>query len=91
MDITKFVNDDYILVRSLENEQILFLNNYQDQSSIVVDTELQNIKIDWSSPGEIFTVGGHKHSNDINYTNQIIFYTRRREFLHRVYIPQIVC
>ncbi|CAF4390086.1 unnamed protein product [Rotaria sp. Silwood2] len=87
---TKFVNDDYMLVGSLENEQILFLNNYQDQSSIVVDTKLQNIKIDWSSSGEILAIGGHKRLKDINYTNQIIIYTRRGEILCRVYIPQTV-
>jgi hypothetical protein len=46
--------------------------------------------MDWSSPGEILAVGGHKRLNDSNYNNQIIFYTRRGEFLHRVYIPQTV-
>ncbi|CAF2987513.1 unnamed protein product [Rotaria sp. Silwood2] len=50
-----------------------------------------NIKIDRSSPGEILAVCGHKRLNDINYTDQIIFYTRRGEFLYRVYIPQTVC
>jgi hypothetical protein len=50
-----------------------------------------DIKMDWSSPGEILAVGGHKRLNDSNYINQIIFYTRRGEFLHRVHIPQTVC
>jgi hypothetical protein len=44
--------------------------------------------MDWSSPGEILAVGGHKRSNESTYINQIIFYTRRGEFLHRVHIPQ---
>ncbi|CAF3507506.1 unnamed protein product [Adineta steineri] len=86
---TKFVNDDYILACSLDNGQVLFLNNYQDQSPISINTELQNIKMDWSSPGEILAVGGHKRLNDLNYVNQIIFYSRRGEFLHRVHIPQM--
>ncbi len=46
--------------------------------------------MDWSFPGEILVVGGHKHINDITYTNEIIFYTRRGEFLHRINIPQTV-
>jgi hypothetical protein len=46
--------------------------------------------MDWSSPGEILAVGGHKRSNESTYINQIIFYTRRGEFLHRVHIPQTV-
>jgi hypothetical protein len=49
-----------------------------------------DIKMDWSSPGEILAVGGHKRSNESTYINQIIFYTRRGEFLHRVHIPQTV-
>ena len=47
--------------------------------------------MDWSSPGEILAIGGHKQLNDLNYTNQILFYTRRGEFLHRIHIPQTVC
>ncbi len=46
--------------------------------------------MDWSFPGEILAVGGHKRINDSIYNNQIIFYTRRGEFLHRVHIPQTV-
>ncbi len=46
--------------------------------------------MDWSSPGEILAVGGYKRLNDSTYINQIIFYTRRGEFLHRVHIPQTV-
>lgn len=89
---------------------MLFLNNYQDQSPIAVDTELQSkptvltlsslvdamlsigvgIKMDWSSPGEILAVGGHKRVNESTCSNQIIFYSRRGEFLHRVHIPQTV-
>lgn len=46
--------------------------------------------MDWSSPGEILAVGGHKRSVDSTYTNQILFYTRYGEFLHRVQIPQTV-
>jgi hypothetical protein len=42
IDATKFINDDYILACSLDNGQVLFLNNYQDQSPISVDTELQS-------------------------------------------------
>jgi len=42
IDATKFVNDDYVLACSLENGQVLFLNNYQDQSPIHVNTELQS-------------------------------------------------
>ena len=42
LDAPKFVNDDYILACSLENGQVLFLHNYQDQSPIHVDTELQS-------------------------------------------------
>ena len=49
-----------------------------------------DIKMDWSSPGEILAVGGHQRPNDSNYFNQILFYTRRGEFLHRVHIPQMV-
>ncbi|CAF5142504.1 unnamed protein product, partial [Rotaria magnacalcarata] len=85
---SKFVNDDYVLACSLENGQVLFLNNYQDQSPISVDTELQNIKMDWSSPGEILAVGGHTILHDSSYINQILFYTRRGEFLYRIQIPQ---
>ncbi|CAF0867596.1 unnamed protein product [Rotaria sordida] len=85
---SKFVNDDYVLACSLDNGHVLFLNNYQDQSPISVDTELQNIKMDWSSPGEILVVGGHRYLNDSIYNNQLIFYTRRGEFLHRIHIPQ---
>ncbi|CAF0862827.1 unnamed protein product [Adineta steineri] len=84
----KFVNEDYILACSLDNGQVLFLDHYLDQSPITVDTDLRNIKMDWSSPGEILAVGGHKQLNDMTYVNQIIFYTRRGEFLHRVHIPQ---
>jgi len=47
--------------------------------------------MDWSSPGEILAVGGYKRTNDSTYINQIIFYTRRGEFLHRAHIPQTVC
>jgi hypothetical protein len=47
--------------------------------------------MDWSSLGEILAVGGHKRLNDNDYINQIIFYNRRGEFLHRVHIPQTVC
>ncbi|CAF0999897.1 unnamed protein product [Rotaria sordida] len=85
---TKFINDDYILACSLENGQVLFLNNYHDPSPITVYTDLQNIKMDWSSSNEILAVGGYKNLNDINYLNQIIFYTRRGEFLYRVRLPQ---
>ncbi|CAF1145603.1 unnamed protein product [Adineta ricciae] len=85
----KFVNDDYVLACSLANGHVLFLNNYQDPSPISVNTKLQNTKIDWSSPGEILAVGGHKRVNDSTYINQIIFYSRRGEFLHRVHIPQL--
>lgn len=42
LDASKFVNDDYVLACSLENGQVLFLHNYQDQSPIHVDTELQS-------------------------------------------------
>jgi hypothetical protein len=49
-----------------------------------------DIKIDWSSPDEILAVGGHRRINDSSYLNQIIFYTRRGDFLHRVHIPQTV-
>lgn len=90
LDATKFVNDDYVLACSLENGQVLFLTNYQDQSPISVNTELQNIKMDWSSPGEILAVGGHKRSNDLTCINQIQFYSRYGEFLHRVQIPPTV-
>ncbi|CAF1029359.1 unnamed protein product [Rotaria sp. Silwood1] len=84
----KFVNDDYILACSLDNGHILFLNNYQDQSPITVDTKLRNIKMDWSSTGEILAVGGHTCLTDSIYNSQIIFYTRCGEFLHRIHIPQ---
>lgn len=46
--------------------------------------------MDWSSPGESLAVGGHQRSNDSTYQNQILFYTRRGEFLHRVHILQTV-
>jgi hypothetical protein len=46
--------------------------------------------MDWSFPDEILVVGGYKRLNDINYNNQIIFYNRRGEFLHRIHIPQTV-
>ncbi|UJR15873.1 hypothetical protein I4U23_002799 [Adineta vaga] len=85
---TKFVNEDYILACSLDNGQVLFLTHYLDQSPIIVDTNLQNIKMDWSSLGEILAVGGHRCLNDMTYINEIIFYTRRGEFLHRIQIPQ---
>lgn len=49
------------------------------------------IAMDWSYPGEILAIAGHKRSNEITYINQIIFYTRRGEFLHRIDIPQTVC
>ena len=109
LDATRFVNDDYILACTLDNGQVLFLNNYQDQSPIVVETNLQSrinrslqfvplrarhlsldIKIDWSSLGEILAVGGHQRTGDLQYTNQIIFYSRRGELLHRTHIPQTV-
>ncbi|CAF1683297.1 unnamed protein product [Rotaria magnacalcarata] len=86
---TKFNNDDYILACSLENGQILFLQNYQDRSPISVNTELQNIKMDWSTSNEILAVGGHQRLNDTNYRNEIIFYNRRGEFLHRAHLPQM--
>ena len=41
-DATRFVNNDYILACSLENGQILFLHNHQDQVPIIIDTELQS-------------------------------------------------
>ncbi len=47
--------------------------------------------MNWSFPGEILAIGGHKRLNDITYINQIIFYSRRGEFLHRIDIPQTVC
>lgn len=47
--------------------------------------------MDWSSPGEILAVGGHLTLNDSSYVNEILFYTRRGEFLHRIHIPQTVC
>ncbi|CAF4993178.1 unnamed protein product, partial [Rotaria socialis] len=53
------------------------------------NTELQNIKMDWSTSNEILAVGGHKHLNDTNYINEIIFYNRRGEFLHRAHLPQM--
>ena len=46
--------------------------------------------MDWSYPGEILAIAGYKRLNDLTYTNQIIFYTRRGEFLHRIDIPQTV-
>lgn len=42
LDVPKFVNDDYVLACSLENGQVLFLNGYQDQSPISIDTELRS-------------------------------------------------
>lgn len=42
LDATKFVNDDYILACSLENGEVLFLNNHHDQSPIIIDTDLQS-------------------------------------------------
>ena len=47
--------------------------------------------MDWSSSDEILAVGGHQRLNDINFINQIIFYTRQGTFLHRVHLPQSVC
>ncbi|CAF1067803.1 unnamed protein product [Adineta ricciae] len=85
---TKFVNEDYVLACSLENGQVLFLTHYLDQSPITVDTHLQNIKMDWSSPGEILAVGGHRCLDDMSYVNEVLFYTRRGEFLYRLTIPQ---
>ena len=109
LDAARFVNDEYILACALDNGQVLFLNSYQDQSPIVVETNLQSridrslpfgflsvshfrldIKIDWSSLGEILAVGGHQRTDDLQYTNQIIFYSRRGELLHRTHIPQTV-
>ncbi len=43
-DATRFVNNDYILACSLENGQILFLHNHQDQIPIIIDTELKSKK-----------------------------------------------
>lgn len=50
-----------------------------------------DIKMDWSTSNEILAVGGHKRINDTNYLNEIIFYTRRGEFLHRAHLPHTVC
>ena len=46
--------------------------------------------MDWSYPGEILAIAGHKRLNDISYINRILFYNRRGEFLHRIDIPQTV-
>ncbi|CAF4903294.1 unnamed protein product, partial [Rotaria socialis] len=45
--------------------------------------------MDWSTSNEILAVGGHKYLNDTNYINEIIFYNRRGEFLHRAHLPQM--
>ena len=46
--------------------------------------------MDWSAPGEILAVGGHQRISDLQCHNEILFYTRRGDFLHRTRIPQTV-
>ena len=52
--------------------------------------DVSDLKMDWSSPREILAIGGHKRINDQQCTNEILFYTRRGEFLHRTHIPHTV-
>jgi hypothetical protein len=84
----------FLIIIKINHQYLLILNfkvkkkerNLYEKFQFYID-----IKMDWSSLGEILAVGGHKRLNDSNYINQIIFYTRRGEFLHRVQIPQMVC
>lgn len=59
-------------------------------SSSLFDHFWIDLHLDWSYPGEILAIGGHRCLNDISYINEIIFYSRRGEFLHRINIPQTV-
>lgn len=52
--------------------------------------DLSDLKMDWSSPREILAVGGHQRINEQQCTNEILFFTRRGEFLHRTHIPHTV-
>jgi predicted KAP-like P-loop ATPase len=48
LDATRFINDDYILACSFDNGQVLFMNSYQDQSPIIVNSDLQRMNNDYS-------------------------------------------
>lgn len=85
---TRFVNDEHVLACSFDNGQVFILNHYQDASPLIIETGLKGIFLDWSSPEEILLIGGHRRLTDAQTVNELLFYSRRGDFLHRTTLPR---
>lgn len=46
-----------------------------------------SIKLDWSNCGEVLAVGGFTRLPNLQCQNEIHFYTKEGQLLHRVYLP----
>jgi hypothetical protein len=45
------------------------------------------MKLDWSNCGEVLAVGGFTRLPNLQCQNEVHFYTKEGQLLHRVYLP----
>lgn len=73
-----------IILDSNECIVTLGIHKFSDKFSFYV---AGSIKLDWSNCGEVLAVGGFTRLPNLQCQNEIHFYTKEGQLLHRVYLP----
>jgi hypothetical protein len=61
---SKVNNNNFVLVCSFKSNGLIYLlKSYDDIDPIIIDTELEGVKFEWSSCGKILAVGGYLSKN----------------------------
>lgn len=79
---------DAVLAVCFKSGAIYLMSNYDDLHPRIIYTHLKgSIKLDWSNCGEVLAVGGFTRLPNLQCQNEVHFYTKEGQLLHRVYLP----
>ncbi|XP_062585793.1 tubby-related protein 4-like [Saccostrea cucullata] len=79
---------DAVLAVCFKSGAIYLMSNFDDLHPRIIYTNLKgSIKLDWSNCGEVLAVGGFTRLPNLQCQNEVHFYTKEGQLLHRVYLP----
>lgn len=88
----KINNNNYIIACLLKTSgNIYLLKTYDDLDPVIIDTQLESVKLEWSNCGKYLAVGGcEPQTNNTNKPNNFVhFYNQNGILIYKIKVPLI--